>query len=438
MKKVLIISNSYPPLNLIGSLRIAKFVKYLPDFGWEPIVFTGKITPAKLTFGTLPDEMKKGQVVRTKDYNLNEIITGLLEKKERKGNQEDRIFRKKSILSPSLKEFLKGIYRNLAYWPDPLFLWFIFQKKKAAEVANEYKVDIVFSSSPEPTCHLIANYVSKKTGLPWVADFRDLWVKNLVWRKYGFLNWLETFWEKKVMTRTKKIITVSENLAEILKKMHKKEVIVIENGFDPDDFQKLPTLPPRKDLKLQILYTGRIYWGKIDPSLFFESLSELIKNNLIKKEKIQIDFYGRNVDILPVLVEKYDLQGVVFIHKKYLSYQESLTFQKNADLLLLLGSPKEETKGIYTGKIFEYLGNQRPILAIGPKGGAIENLLKKTKGGILCSNKEEIRKALLEYYQEFIQKGILEWKGDYQLIINRFSRKNLTKKLAQVLHHAIS
>jgi len=444
-EKVLIISYWYPPKRTIGALRLAKWVKYLPDFGWEPVVVTvAPRTNLYTRHGTLPDEVRCGRVYRTRDLSLNELLYAFGERfvdqvvGQRMPHDMGLHDSRQGWLFFSLRKKIYGfgymVYKHLICFPDEVWPW-LLEYPKIEAIARKEQPDVLLSSSLPNTSHLIASWLSQNLGIPWVADFRDLWTQNHVFRRILPLHSLEVILEKKTLKPAVTLITVSEPLKAQLENLHGKPVYVIPNGFDPDDFPDEtacfnPTWP------LRIVYTGLIYPKHRDPSPLFAALQTLLDKGEIQAGEMQIDFYGRRLHVIRDLLERYPSVRPLVRLKGEVPYREALLAQCSADVLLLLEWTDPKAQGVYTGKVFEYLGARRPILSIGPAGGVIEKLLKETQAGVHVQSAEEIVPWLLRWLEEKRRLGYPSFTGKTEAI-QRYTRWEQTRRLAEVLSKAL-
>lgn len=316
-RKVLIIAHAYPPYNSIGALRAAKFAKYLPRYGWEPIVIT-RTWPVEM-WGL--DEPPGVRVIRTDHHDrLGIFRRGRLSKaRAPAGNPQTSGWQER------LRRLASFWIKELLAYPDDFIGWRAHALEAARWVLKEEEISVIFSTSPPPTSHLIAHELQRRTGLPWVADFRDLWTQNHYFRHTLPRQWLETRLEKRVVQNASILITVSHPLAQRLKQLHKKPVEVLTNGFDEDDYAGPP--PPPTPY-FSITYTGQIYAGKRDPSLLFAAARELLKDGVIDPEKFKVRFYGpeRDKHKILVLANRYGVHEFV-VHGGKLPYREAILRQ---------------------------------------------------------------------------------------------------------------
>ncbi len=427
-KKVLMIAHAFPPRHGIGSLRAAKFAKYLPRFGWEPVVLTRHWEGERGL-----EEPPGVEVIRTPYQDKLRFF--------RRGSSTRAMpaSRGQQTISQSL---FNSVWRIASFWlkeclayPDEFSGWKPYALEAGRERLRAGDISLIFSTSPPPTSHLIASELQRETGLPWVADFRDLWTQNHYVRHTLLRRWIERRLEKKALARATVLITVSQPLAGKLQRLHGKPVEVITNGFDEDDYS---SLPPSPTPYFSLTYTGQIYAGKRDPTLLFSAVRYLLDTGLIDPKRFKIRFYGpeRDRGLVVCLADRFGIRELVS-HGGYVPYQEAILRQRESTALLLLNWNSPEEKGVYTGKVFEYLGAKRPILAIPGNNGVVDELLYETASGVVASTKEEIATILKSWYDEFVKTGGIAYKGKDE-IIKQYTRATQAGKLAAIFDRVIS
>ena len=382
--RILIISYYFPPYNSIAAVRVGKTAKYLTKFGHEVRVITAADQgwPEDLAC-----EILRQNVYYTKWINLQkplELIFGgrgeLSRESTRRSNE--------SGFKRFLKSTIYPIYKAVLYFPDPLVGWLPYALKESRRLIEKWKPDIIIASAPPFTSHLIARRLSRKYKIPWIAELRDLWTDNQCYKHPRWRKFMESKMEHRILSSTIGLVTVSEPLGEVLSRKFKQPVSIILSGYDPDDYATENNSTSNSRI-LQIVYTGNIYIGKQDPSLLFEAL--LLMGN--SANNISILFYGRQFGDVRELVKKFNIEHLVRINGQ-IPYRQSLATQRSADILLLLlwNNPKE--KGVYTGKLFEYIGAGRPILAIGNHDNVAAELLRSRRLGVAMQNPSQIAAQL--------------------------------------------
>ena len=429
-KKVLVVSFYFPPANKIAAIRLGKFAKYLPRFGWEPFVLTA--TEVKGYSQDLPVEMNEANIFKTPYFALgstisNELTGGqrtIYQSQPRSAVWREVLYKLIRLVEPV---YTLPLIRTLTLEPVG---WSRHALKKGLEILNQEKFDIIFSSYGPSMSHLVASKLHKQTGIPWVSEYRDLWSLNAYLRKVQPFHFFEKTLEKRVMKDSSLLVTVSEPAAEKLQALHSKNVVVIHNGFDEDDYLD----DVRLTAKFTITYTGTIYPGKQDPGPLFKAIAELKEEGRISPNDFEVRFFGGGTlaNLLPA-IKYHQLEGIVKICG-LVPFKESIQKQKESTMLLLLGWNDHRERGFYTGKVFEYLGARRPILSIGPKGDVVDELLKDTGAGVVISSVNEIKARLSQWIEEFKDSGdiVSHFKPDSTAIF-RYTRKQQAAKLAKLL-----
>lgn len=413
MKKVLIIANLF-----YASPRIPGLVKYLPEFGWQPITLTTSLgeRPDE-RFGPSNDFRKNYRVIETPGPTKD---IGVRVKK--------RIRSKKYRTVRPLLKFLYRRYSEIVHYPDEERGWKPLAVEAADELLQKESVEAIISSSSPVTCHLIAEEIKNRHKIPWVADFRDLWTQNHNYPYSLFRRTFERRLEVETLLTSDALVTTSQPLAEELGMLHKKKVYAITNGFDPEKMSD-----GKADLtsKFTVTYTGQIY-AKQDPSKLLVALKDLILEGALDQADANVRFYGPENALLAEKIEECRLSAVV---KQYdvVPREVSLQKQRESQVLLLLSFEDRRQKGLYSGKIFEYLAARRPILVTGGFGNdVVETLINETNSGIYCSKAEDIKKALRELYSEYKSHGRVNYEGNVEKI-SKYSYQEMAKKFAEIL-----
>lgn len=421
MKKVLIIGHFWPYRG--GSVRMLGLAKYLPEFGWEPIVLTGplkKQPSSNFRFIETNYLGFLGPWVKIFGLKENEDLGEELKKKFEKASGK---------IKSSLKIFY-NLIREIFAFPDEDKNWKKFALEAAENLLKEEKINAIMSIWPV-TSHLVAKELKERYKIPWLADFPDLWSQNHCYPYSLIRKYFDEKLELKTLSSADALITVSLPCAEKLKMLHKKEMILtITNGFDPEKVNNPAT---ELTLKFTITYTGQIYPEKQDPLKIFLVLRDLISNGILDQKDIELRFYGPEQNWLTKEIEKYQLSNVV---KQYgvIPREDSLKKQWESQILLLLNWEDPKEKGLFSGKVFEYLAAKRPILATGGYGNdVVETLIKETKAGVYCQKIEDIKKALTKFYLEYKQKGKISYQGEWGEI-EKYSYYEMAKKFVDVLN----
>ncbi|WP_461811871.1 glycosyltransferase family 4 protein [Faecalimonas sp.] len=412
MKKVLMIACSFPPLGGPGVQRSVKFVKYLKEFGYEPIVFTRECKNEEIIDKTLLKDIPEGtKVVRTKDYiytNMNGILK------------------------------IPGKVVSRIMIPDYAAIWWKRVKKQAQEIIEREHIELIYSTSAPYSDHLLALYLKKKNPqLKWVADFRDEWTKNPYLEEdklYKFKIAKERRMETEVLNSANAVIAntpiMKEHFLEGRKHLENK-FFVIPNGFDKDDFKGYSKIAKMNNEKMTLTYTGALY-GRRKPDTFFDAISQLIEEGKISKNKIAVRLVGNyNLEEINAKINKYNLQSVITI-VGLLPHDECIQEQLACDALVLIEGSGKGAEAFYTGKLFEYMNTNKPILALLPEKGVAAELVRESNVGIVASVDcvKEIKSNIVKFYQQWENEGIV-----YQPkreVVEKYDRKKLTKQLSEI------
>lgn len=411
MRKVLIIANQFPPMGGSGVQRSVKFVKHLRSFGYEPVVFTREIGNMGLKDETLLKDVPDGvKIYRTKPYEFPEM----------KG-----IFR---IPGKVIGKFIV---------PDTARFWMEFSKKKVIEVIKKENIDLIYTTSAPYSDHLLGLYIKREIpAIKWVVDFRDEWTNNPYTLDNPYSKRRtkkEKQMESEVLKEADMLITNTPVMRENFVKNHNLKgdnFFVIPNGYDVEDFKDMDCENKPNNDKLTMVYTGALY-GRRKPDTFFQALKELKAENKIDGDKILVKLIGNyHKDKLQAQIDSYGLTKQFEI-VGYVPHNVCIKHQIAADVLVLIEGSGRGANAFYTGKIFEYMNTNRPVLAILPEGAAAE-LVNESKIGIVANtdNVEEIKNNIKIYYDKWCG-NTLDFEPDRN-VIEGFERKKLTEKLAEI------
>ena len=429
MKRVLIISYYWPPSGGAGVQRWLKFSKFLPNYGWEPIILT--VDPEYASYpvidASLGEELpSKLRVIRTKSkesFSFYKKASGT-KKIPYAGFAND----KNSI---SFKEKIARFIRGNFFLPDPRKGWNKYARIAAEELIHKEVIHCIISTGPPHSSHFIAKYLHAQLNIPWIADFRDPWTDIYYYRKFypTFLaHRINLKMEKDILVSSSKILTVSEGFKELFIRkecVSSDKIHIIPNGFDPFD---LPSGRLPMPDAFNITYVGTLA-DSYPLDTFMNCVDQLRKHD----KSILLRFIG---SISGSQKEKLDgIKGLKIEYIGYVEHNTALSYMKQANILLLVIPETAESNGILPGKIFEYLAAERPILGIGPeKGDAAKILLETGAGRMLSSNnKEEMQNAILEYHRAYKNKQDVVSDKSYL----RYSRENLSKELSELLNSTV-
>jgi len=431
LKKVLIITYYWPPSGGAGVQRSLKFVKYLPAFGIEPIVIT--VDANQATYPIVDETLEKEidpaiRVIRTRSFEPLKILSAL----KGKDNIPHGGFantNKESITQKTLR-FVRGNF----FIPDARRGWVRFAVKAASELIEKEKIDTVFVSSPPHSSQLIGMELKEKYKVRWIADMRDPWTdiyyyKDLLQTKFAASR--DAVYERQVLEGADEVISVSDPINEMFlsksTKLKREKFHIIPNGYDSDDFKNAGK--SQADF-FQVTYVGTMA-DIYRPAILFEAFQRLVKEFSVEKNDIQLTMVGSSASAIKQIMEASGVDKIAeFI--PHVDHSAAIEFMQKADVLLLVIPDVENSEGILTGKLFEYLGAGKPIVGLGPKGGKAAAIIEECEAGKLFerSKSEELYLYLKELY--LMKKNGKLFKNKIEAVEN-YSRKNLTSKLASLM-----
>jgi glycosyltransferase involved in cell wall biosynthesis len=422
MKKALIITYMWPPMEGVGVTRALKFAKYLPLYGWHPVILTVK-----------PDrpmpECGNADVVRTDYRDVIGSLRGMMP-----GRRESSGAAGLSNSSPASggQDGRASLLREIVAMPDDQIGWYGFAVRDGIKLLETEKIDIIFSTSPPETAHLIARKLKKACGIPWVADLRDLWADDHFRDRPFVKKAALKFLERKVLADADSVVTVSKPWAKRLEMSlggGKGIVKVVENGFDDEDFRYGPVV---RNEKFTISYTGKLHKHHQPVTQFFGALRDLLNEGRIDRRKIEVNFYvfGYDKPDMTGMAKSFGVEDVVKELGR-VSYERSLEIQRASDALLFVQWRGEGGDGWYSAKIYDYIGSRRRILALADGGGITAELIRNTGSGIIADDEPGVKKALLSLYGEFTGHGGAGINPD-NAATGALTRKNRTGELARI------
>jgi len=391
----------------------------LPEFDWEPVV----LTPFLLDRAELPF-----RVVETDYRDALEFWRGLFRLGKDKDMKREMQGRLGVASRNPLVEFLFNRIGEVVNYPDSHRGWKPFALKAGRELLQKERFDAVISCHPTIS-HVIASELKGEFRFPWVADLPDLWSLNHNYRYSRLRRWLDRRLELRILSKADAMTTVSEPWTEKQRELHKgKPVYTITHGID---LEEVNTPPVKLTKKFTITYTGTIYPEGQDTSKIFTAMQTLISNGEIDRDNIEVRFYGPYLKWLDREIEKYGLAGIAMQYGQ-LTMPEAVKKQRESQLLLLLKWEDPKERGWHSGKIYEYLAAQRPVLATGGSSDVLEELISETRAGICAFSVRDTEQALRELYQEYAQSGAIAYHGTASTL-DKYSHREMARKFAEVL-----
>jgi ribosomal protein S25 len=424
-KKVLIIAYYWPPAGGPGVQRWLKFIKYLPEFDIEPIVYIPMNPNYPIIDESLVDEIPNDlTIIRqpiVEPYKLASKISNGQSDTISKGIIPDK---KKQSVVERLMLFVRGNF----FIPDARKKWVKPSVNYLSTYIRDYNIDTIITTGPPHSLHLIGEQLKSRLDIKWIADFRDPWTTIGYHKKLKLLPMAKKkhkFLESKVLNAADSIVVTSNNTKQNFLSLTEKPIKVITNGYDYESIGNVEL-----DAKFSLAHIGSLLSDR-NPEVLWRVLEELVTNNKIFASMLQLNFVGSvSKDVLRSLEEHNLSQYVNLIG--YVPHAEAVKHQRKSQILLLIEIDSEETKCIIPGKLFEYMVSNRPILAIGPKGSDVHDILRTTNTGnyFLYSDQDAIKEVILDMFQAFRSD---ELKSN-AIGLLQYSRKSLTKKLAELIN----
>ena len=418
----------FPPIAGGGTQRPLKFVKYLPDYGITPIVFS----PQKAYWKAYDESLLDLPFVKsTKIYRCGvQRLRHYYHLRYEKGYKTHPLY------------YLMGL-KSLCFL-DFFSYWFFECRQQALEVIKKEKIDCIMTTSPPHSIHFFGFFLKKMTNIPWIMDIRDAIVgdpnrpSTLVTRVQDPFRYLH---EKRFVSFSDAIISVSDPIIDSIRSRYRalklqSKLHTIPNGFDEEDFTNMQISKKHRN-HLLITYTGS-FMGKQTPEHFLKSIQLLIDTKSIDPSDLKIQFVGHYDGSIRNMLKSFSDRIPIEI-VNFQPYEKTLRHQAESDVLLLIVSIDDKEKGrqTMTGKFFEYIGARQPLFALVPEG-PLKELIQEGNFGTVAppKNVSQIANRFLTVYQQWKKSGTVSYAPDLHLR-NQFSRKYLTEKLAAVVRRIV-
>lgn len=424
MKKVLIITYYWPPAGGPGVQRWLKFVKYLPEYSIEPIVYI----PKNPTYPLIDEELQKDVSYNTTILKNNIIEpygwASVFSKKNTKKISSGIIPDKKK--QSALQKMMLWVRGNM-FIPDARVLWVRPSVSYLSNYLQGSGIDTIITTGPPHSLHLIGMELQKRFGVKWIADFRDPWT-TIGYHKELRLSETSQQRHKKmerdVLNTVDSIIVTSPTTKAEFEQLTNKPVTVITNGYDVELVAKEPL-----DEKFTLAHIGS-FLSERNPKILWESLSELVSEDAEFKDKFELKLIGAVSQEVLTSIEQHGLTNYVN-NMGYVSHSEAVKQQRKSQVLLLVEIDSPDTRCIIPGKLFEYMASERPVIGVGPQGADFADIIKTTNTGVFVeyTEKEMLKDTLKSYFAQYMGEGLKV----HAIGLQQYSRRNLTNQLANLL-----
>ncbi len=422
MTKALIIAYYWPPAGGPGVQRWLHFAKYLPEFQIVPTV----LVPQGADY-PIVDESLVSQVP--------EKLTVVRQKIREPYRLARKIFGKKisNMSSGVLKRGSKSWSEKLALWirgnwfiPDARVAWVEPASRKAVQLIRDRGIDVIITTGPPHSLHMIGLSVKKELDIRWIADFRDPWT-SIGYHQQLYLGKRakkkHEFLEQQVLNSADKIITTSATTKNEFSKITRRPIAVITNGYDSTS----TSISSELDSNFSLSFIGSLLSGR-NPLTLWQSLAEMLEEEAGFGDKLSIKIAGVISEEVLDTLSKYGLEPYTQV-LPYMAHQKAVELQRQSQLLLLIETDSKEKTGIIPGKLFEYLAAMRPILAIGPAEWEAGMMVEELRAGRYFDyrSQPELKAQLINWYRAYTKGGI----PTYHVNIEQYSRRALSRRMAE-------
>jgi hypothetical protein len=432
MKRVLIISYYWPPTGGSGVQRWVKFAKYLPSESWQPVIYTPENPEQLAVDESLAAEVpSEAEIIKTRIMEPYGMYKKVL---RRSGHSKEAV--EVNPVNAQNKSFLQKAamwVRGNFFRPDPRCLWIRPSVRFLKKYLKEHPVDLIVSTGPPQSMHMIGLKLARETGLPWIADFRDPWTKIFYFKHLSMTRatqrWHEKM-EKCVLDEASCVVAVSPLVQQEFQAMTQTPVELITNGFDECDFHEEPFAMATGGVGMPftITHTG-LFAADGNPTVLWSVLAERCATCPEFKNLLRINLIGKTDEQILKAVSDAGLSDNL-VDMGYQPHARAVDEQRKASLLILPLRKEPEYKAVLPGKLFEYLASYRPVLGIGQPDGAMAMILNETKTGVVYD--WEDRESVAKYIDECWDKHLAGRLTSSGADISQFTRQSLTRRMAQV------
>ena len=430
MKRVLIISYYWPPTGGSGVQRWVKFAKYLPEEDWQPVIYTPENPEQLAVDASLEAEVpSEAEVIKTRITEPYALYKKVL---RRSGHSKEAV--EVNPVNAQNKSFLQKAamwVRGNFFRPDPRCLWIRPSVRYLKKYLEEHPVDLIVTTGPPQSMHMIGLRLAKETGLPWVADFRDPWTKIFYFKHLSMTPATERWhkkMEKAVLDEASAVVAVSPLVQQEFQAMTDTPVELITNGFDECDFpsEKDTEAYGGPDKDFTITHTG-LFAADGNPTVLWDVLREKYQADGDFRKRLRIKLIGKNDEQILKALKDRGLQEAL-TDMGYQPHSVAVEQQRKASILILPLRKEPEYKAVLPGKLFEYMASERPVLGIGQPDGAMAMILGEAKTGTVLDWDD--KKGISEYIEKCWKmhlEGRLTTEG---ADISRFTRRSTTRQMA--------
>jgi glycosyltransferase involved in cell wall biosynthesis len=443
LRRVLFVSYLFPPVGGVGVQRVTKFVKYLPEFGWQSSVLTVENPSVPLFDDSYERDIPANTIIRRArtwepDYALKRAVAAGTNKGGRRG----------------LWHWAKGCIRraaNLVLQPDSQVLWHRAARKAGLQLLKEVPHDVIVATGPPFSSLLLGAQLAARTGLPLILDYRDEWsISNAYWenKQQGWLeNWIQRRQQYSAVRAAQVLLATTPSSAKAIAAIgaeagsHARSACIY-NGFDPADFAQVcsrtdapalvlpPELPPRSPDEFRLAFVGTLWnLNSIEPLV--NAIEQLSVRYPALAARLELVLVGRRTADQEQLLDRLKTFPCTVHRLQFVEHAQAVQIMRDADALLMLNSAVAHAERVINAKTFEYMAARRPMFVIAPEGD-VWDITRDLPGTVLCrpQDLERITEGLALAIEQH-RCGVIHDPADWQ--IERFERRELAKQLAQLL-----
>lgn len=424
MKRVLVITYYWPPSGGSGVQRWVKFAKYLPAAGWQPVIYTPENPEMQSVdqslYGDIPAEAETLKRPITEIYSIYRSLTG-----KKASAAEVNVVNSQH---KNWKQRLVMWVRGNCFIPDPRVSWVRPSVRFLKKYLRQHPVDVIVSTGPPHSMHLIGRAVARATGIPWIADFRDPWTRIFYFKHLSLTASSRRRHEKlerQVLDDATAVVAVSPLVRDEFATMTRSRIELITNGYDPDDYAQ----PVEPDGCFNLTHTG-LFAADGNPEVLWKVLGDRVRTDPAFAARLRLRLVGKTDAQILDSIRAAGLSDQL-VDLGYRDHQTAVREQMNASLLILPLRKEPEYRATLPGKLFEYLGSGRPVLGIGQTDGAMAQILEETRAGEVCDWPDEdgLRQAVDRQWQRFLA-------GDTTVrteAIEAYSRRATARRMAALM-----
>lgn len=416
--RILFVTGYYPPYAPSGAVRMPKLAKYWADKGHDVRIIA---IQNEALAGTLTADTAAVQVSHLPFEQPS------LRARAADEDAPKPVAQPTAVRPNPLKALLQRYYYQALLTPDRYYRsWTTTAVEHGLAMARDWRPDVIYSSGPPQSGHVVASRLAVALGTPWYAELRDIWIGN----PYVDLALPFRLLNNRIAARTLRhatgMVAVTEHAGKQLARQFSKPIRIAYNGFDPEDFTGLEDSEPLDRDRLTIIHAGVIYAGRRDPSALFEAMARLGD----RASKILVRFYHDEHGFVTSLAERFGVQGSVELFP-LVPRREILRVERAADVLLLCRWNDPRDNGVIPGKVFEYIGARRPILAVGSEAGEAADIVRSGDFGLVSNDPAAIAEQLARWLEVKAASGRLPDLDAAET--RRFDRRDQFKKIDDFL-----